>query len=89
MKGCYFEITYRDGRPLAAYLYLPRQAGDTSARTVRAAHGLLVDWSADGRPIGIEILSPARLTLEQLNDVLAGLSLQPLAARDLPPTVAA
>ena len=89
MNERYLEVTYRKGRLLAAYLYLPRRAGDTSARVVRVGEGLLVDWSADGRPIGLEILSPARVSLEQLNQVLAGLSLPPLAAGELPPMVAA
>jgi uncharacterized protein YuzE len=89
MNERYLEVTYRKGRPLAAYMYLPRRAGDKCARTVRADEGLLVDWSADGRPIGVEILSPAKVSVEQLNRVLTGLSLPPLTANELPPMVAA
>ncbi len=29
----YLEVTYRDGKPVAAYLYLQRQSGDRSVRT--------------------------------------------------------
>ncbi len=28
MAGRSLEVTYRDGKPVAAYLYLPRQSGD-------------------------------------------------------------
>ena len=39
MKHSYLEVTYRKGRPLAAYYYLPRRDGDKSARTERAERG--------------------------------------------------
>ena len=32
-KGRYLEVIYRKGKPLAAYLYLPRRDGDTAARS--------------------------------------------------------
>ena len=88
MHERYIEVTYRKGRPIAAYLYLPRKSGDTSARTISAAHGLLVDCTADGRAIGIEILNPAALTLKNLNEVLSNLSIVPLAPNELPPMLA-
>ena len=54
MKHSYLDVTYRKGRALAAYLYRPRRDGDTSHRTEQVAGGLIVDFAADGRPIGIE-----------------------------------
>jgi len=33
MKHSYLEVTYRNGRPLGAYYYLPRHEGDASVRT--------------------------------------------------------
>lgn len=89
MKQAYLEVTYRKGRPLAAYYYLPRQDGDRSARTVREDGGLLVDYSPDGRPIGIEITSPSQLNLAQLNRLLERLGQQPAAREDLAPLAAA
>src|SRR5688500_8152473 len=62
-NGSYLEVTFRHGRPLAAYLVLPRRARDRSARTRRAAPGLVIDFTADGRPIGIEITAPSRVTV--------------------------
>lgn len=52
MKTRYLEVTYRLGKPLAAYLYLPRQPGDKSVRTQRDEKtGLVSDFAADGRLI--------------------------------------
>jgi hypothetical protein len=89
MRHSYLEVTFRKGRPLAAYFYLPRLDGDSSARTEPAAGGLVVDYSSDGRPIGIEITAPSRLDLSQLNQLLADLGQGPVAREDLAPLAAA
>ena len=89
MKDRYLEVTYRDGKPFAAYLYLPRREGDTAARTEEAHGGLLIDFTADGRPIGIEITAPGAITLDALNSVLERLVLAPATAADLGPLSAA
>jgi uncharacterized protein YuzE len=89
MKHSYLEVTYRKGRALAAYYYLPRREEDRSARTERVDGGLLVDFSSDGRPIGIEISSPARFDLSALNKTLERLGQEPVRAEDLAPLVAA
>jgi len=89
MKHSYLEVTYRKGRPLAAYYYLPRRDGDTSARTERLDGGFVVDFSADGRPIGIEISSPRRFDLAVLNEALKRLGQEPVRAEDFAPLVAA
>jgi hypothetical protein len=88
MPHRYLEITYRNGKPLAAYLYLPRQAADKSVRVEPHGQGYLVDLAEDGRPIGIEMPSPSRVTLERLNDVLAELRLEPLEPQEASPLVA-
>ena len=89
MKDSYLEVTYRHGRPLAAYLYLPRQEGDVSVRTRKVAPGILVDYSDDDRPIGIEITSPGQVIAEALNSVLADLDFSPMEPAELAPVVAA
>lgn len=89
MKHSYLEVTYRKGRVLAAYFYLPREANDTSARTERVENGLVVDFASDGRPIGIEITAPSQFDLSILNQALARLGQPPLRAEDLSPLVAA
>ena len=89
MKRRYLEVTFRNGKPLAAYLYLPRNPDDVSVRTVRDGSGLLVDYAADGRAIGIEIPSPGSIRLETLNQVLASLDQGPATAEELAPAGAA
>jgi hypothetical protein len=44
----YLEVTYRKGKPLAAYWYLPRKPGDFAARTVPSGSGLNLDFAEDG-----------------------------------------
>ena len=41
MRDRYLEITFRKGKMLAAYLYLPRVIGAKSARTEEVGPGLL------------------------------------------------
>ena len=87
MAHRYLEVTYRNGRVLAAYLYLPRHAGDKSVRVERRGP-YLVDWTEDGRPMGIEIPSPSHASLEGLNEVIAQLRLAPLDAEEISPLLA-
>lgn len=81
----YLEVTFRSGKPLAAYLYLPREPGDVSVRTERHEGGLLVDFAADGRAIGIEITSPSQVSLETMNRALTAVEQAPISAEDLGP----
>lgn len=89
MAQRYLEVTYRHGKPFAAYLYLPRRSGDRSDRVDDRGNGYLVDWTADGRPIGIEIPSPQLATPEGLNALLAELGIDELEPEELSPLVAA
>jgi len=89
MKHNYLEVTFRKGQPLAAYYYLPRRDDDKVVRTERVGGGLLVDYTVDGRAIGIEISAPAQLELSQLNRVLADLGQPTVAPEDLAPLAAA
>ena len=89
MKGRYLEVTFRRGKPLAAYLYLPRRPGAKSARTEKLADGLLVDYAADGNPIGLEIVDPGHATVARINDALNDLGLAPVDSAELAPLVAA
>lgn len=85
MKERYLEVTFRKGRPLAAYLYLPRAPGTKSVRTEAVASGLLVDYGANGEPIGFEITAPTKITATQLNAVLAQLGLPRISPQELDP----
>ncbi len=89
MKNSYLEVTFRHGRPLAAYLYLPRRPSDKSYRTKRATPGLVIDFNRNGKPIGIEITAPAKLSAVALNRVLRRLRLPTVTRADLAPLRAA
>jgi hypothetical protein len=85
MHECYLEVTFRNGKALAAYYYLPRNVGDKVARVEKHESGLLIDLAEDGRPIGIEIAIPALVTVEAVNEVLAKYGRPPIPAADLAP----
>ncbi len=89
MARRYLEVTYRDGKPVAAYLYLQRQSGDRSVRTERRAGGLVIDFTTGDRPIGIEITAPQVLSLDALNRALASLDQEPATEQELGPLAAA
>jgi hypothetical protein len=89
MNDSYLEVTFRHGRPLAAYYYLPRRPKDKSHQTRRIEPGLVIDFAHDGRPIGIEIVAPDKLTLTAFNRVLRELGFPPLKRADLAPLKAA
>jgi hypothetical protein len=88
MSKPYLEITYRQGKPFAAYLYLDRRPGDIFARTER--HGSwLVDFAADGRAIGVEFTDVGAVNVAELNRVLAAAHQPALSIADLKPLEAA
>ena len=89
MKNSYLEVTFRHGRPLAAYLYLPRRPTDKSHRMERVEPGLVIDFNRSGKPIGIEITAPAKLSAASLNRVLRRLRLPTVTRADLAPLRAA
>lgn len=89
MKEVYLEVTFRHGRPIAAYLYLSRQTGEKSSRTLKMEPGILVDFGSDGNPIGIEITAPTKVTVADFNGVLGKLGLSPLKESELAPLQAA
>jgi hypothetical protein len=85
MARSYLEVTFRKGKPLAGYYYLPRRPGDVSVRSEKYAEGLVVDYASDGRPIGIEFTSPTHTTLADVNRVLTALHAEPASHADLAP----
>ncbi|MBN1605165.1 MAG: hypothetical protein JW940_00955 [Polyangiaceae bacterium] len=89
MKHQYLEVTYRRGKPLAAYLYLPRRLGSRVARTVDHGHGLHADFDADGVPMGVEITAPGAVGVAEVNRVLTELGVDPIAAEEWAPLRAA
>jgi hypothetical protein len=84
----YLQITFHCGKPFVAYLYLPRRPGDRSATTREVAQGIIADLADDGRPIGLEILSPSTMTATAINAALVALGQPEVAVRDLGPLAA-
>ena len=88
MSRPYLEITYRQGKPLAAYLYLQRKAGDSAVRSERH-NGFVVDYNSDGHPIGVEFVRVGSIDLAALNHLLAAENEAVLSPGDLAPLTAA
>jgi hypothetical protein len=89
MRDRYLEVTYQKGRALAAYLHLPHPVAAKSARTVKFAEGLLVDYAASGDAIGLEMTAPGQVSVEDVNAVLQALGQPGIGPEDLAPLRAA
>ena len=89
MSEASLQITYRHGKALAAYWRLPGDRGRQSVNCRQFEPDLVVDYSANEQPIGIEILSPGHVTLEQFNAVLVELGEPPVSADEFAPLLAA
>ena len=89
MQETYLEVTFRYGRPIAAYYYLPRRPGDKSYRTTIGEPGLVIDFNKRGKPIGIEITAPTKVSLPALNRVLRQLGFPAAKRAELAPLRAA
>ena len=88
MRQRYLEVTFRNGKPLAAYLYLPREGRVKVASTRDAGNGLKVDFDATGIPVGVEITAPSLVSVASLNAVLAEFGAQAVNATELAPLAA-
>ena len=85
MTAVRLEVTYEDGLPSVAYLYLPRNKNERSDRCVEVEPDMVLDVTNDGKLIGIEILSPELVTVEGINAVLEQYGLAPLEEKALRP----
>jgi uncharacterized protein YuzE len=88
-RGLSLQITYKSGKPLAAYLSLDSNGKRAVARTEEVSPDLLVDYAADGSPLGLEILSPGTVTIERVWAVFDQLGLDRPPASELSPRPAA
>ena len=89
MKELYLQVMFRKGYPIAAYLYLPRQAGEKSYRTAKVGPCIIIDFAQSGQPIGIEITAPAMVTAASINRVLKDLGVPQINHAELAPLQAA
>lgn len=88
MKQRYLEVTFRKGKPFAAYLYLPRARDARVARTLDEGQGVHVDLDGNGAVISIEITAPHAVTVAQLNAVLVKHGLPALDDQEWAPLAA-
>jgi uncharacterized protein YuzE len=88
VKATTLEITFRKGKPFAAYLRLEGPRAKVK-RTKEAAPSLLVDFDEMGRALGVEILAFDPTTVARINDVLVSLGHAALPDQELAPLRAA
>ena len=88
-EDSYLVVTFRNGRPLAAYYHLPGRPMQKSVRTEEVEPGIVVDFTRRGLPLGIELTAPSRVTLAAVNRVLKRLGQPMLKKEDLAPLRAA
>ena len=89
MKNVSLQITYRKGKPFAAYIYLSASHGLKSARTETITEDLLIDYATDGTPLGIEIISPGEVSIDEIQHCFDRLGLDRLEPVELEPLKAA
>lgn len=75
MKTVSLQITYRKGKPFAAYIYLSHRCGQKSVRTEAITEDLLIDYAQDGTPLGIEIVSPGIVSIDEIQGIFDRLGL--------------
>lgn len=88
MRQRYLEVTFRNGKPIAAYLYLPRPNRATAVSTRDAGAGLKIDFDAAGNAIGVEITAPSLVSVDSVNAALASCGAAAIHAGELLPLAA-
>jgi len=89
MKSISVQVTYRAGRPFAAYIDLGRRRREKTARSVEISPEIVVDFARDERPIGIELVSPEAVTLDEVLEVFDQLGIARPDPSELAPLHAA
>jgi uncharacterized protein YuzE len=89
MKPISLQVTYRKGRPFAAYIFLDRPLGQKVVRSAEVAPEIVVDFAEDGQPIGVEIVSPVATSVDEILSVFDTLGVGPPELSELAPLVAA
>ena len=89
MKTVSLQITYRKGKPFVAYIYLSRRNGQKSVRTEAISEDLLIDYAQDETPLGIEIVSPRMVSIDEIQAVFDRLRISRPPRIELEPLKAA
>ncbi len=75
MNALSIQVTYRKGRPFAAYIYLRHRPGEKAVRTEEIGDDLLVDFDHADEPLGIEVVNPGAVRVEAILSVFDSLGL--------------
>jgi uncharacterized protein YuzE len=89
MKHISLQVTYRKGRPFAAYIYLAHRPGAKAVRSEEVLPEIVVDYDSAGRPLGVEVISPEATTVDEIMAVFDRLGVGRPEPIDLAPLVAA
>jgi len=89
MRPISIQMTYRKGKPFAAYIDLGRRSGEPSVRSHSVTPEIIADFASDDRVLGLEIISPDSVTAEQILDAFDQLGLGRPTVDELAPLVAA
>ncbi len=89
MSSISLQVTYRKGRPFAAYICLDHLPGQEIVRSEEVAPEIVVDFDGDAQPIGVEIVSPDATSIDDILSVFDTLGLSRPDLSELAPLVAA
>ncbi|MCB9932097.1 MAG: DUF2283 domain-containing protein [Planctomycetes bacterium] len=79
----YLQVTFRDGKFFAAYLYLAEPKGEHRPKTKRLSGSVLLDIDEQGNAVGVEILSRDGLDADTLNALLKPYGVRTIQPREL------
>ena len=79
------QVTYRHGKPSIAYLNFSGAPDRRAARTDEVQKGVLVDYLADGSPMGIEFIHPSAISLEEAVNIVQQVTGEAVPAEELAP----
>lgn len=79
-----FQVTYREGVPVMAYLTLAHGADVKLVRNEEVGAGFRVDRDIEGKPFGIEIADRS-MPRERMNELLEKIGQEPMDAREWAP----
>ena len=68
MTTPYLEISFRHGRPFAAYVHCAAPQPVASSRSL--GHGLVLDLDQNGIVLGVEVTDPQHVTADTIVEVM-------------------
>ncbi len=85
----YLRVSYRKGKAYAGYYYLAAIAPGGVKRSRKFGGSLVADYGAEGEPLGVEIINPGYVSLEEFNAVLRELGVEEVGLEEVAPVCAA